>query len=46
LRLRIDGQHLVAVGYVANAQADKIALAQLAIDGEVDHRQIAHVMGV
>ena len=33
--------HVAARGYVVDSKADEIAAAQLAVDGEVKHRQIA-----
>jgi hypothetical protein len=40
------GQNLIAVGDVANSKIDEIAAAQLAVDGEIEHRQISNMMGV
>ena len=33
-------------GDVANAKIDEVAAAQLAVDGEIEHRQISNLMGV
>lgn len=50
LRLSLDDhrpqEHLVAVGHIANAEADEIAPTQLTVDGEIEHRQIANVTDV
>ena len=34
------------MGDIANAKIDEIAAAQLAVNGEIEHRQISNMMGV
>ena len=34
------------MGDVTNTQADEVASAQLAVDGQVEHGQISHLVGV
>lgn len=50
LRLPLDdrrtGQDLAAMGHVTNAEGDEIASAQLAVDGQVEQRQIPHLVCV
>jgi hypothetical protein len=40
------GQDLGAMRDVADAKIDEIATAQLAVDREVEHRQVSNLMGV
>src|SRR2546426_8446584 len=41
-----SGQNLVAVRDIANTQIDEITTAQLAVDCEVEHRQVSNLLAV